>query len=272
MKFLKYILPAALACLAAACDDIDEADRWQPSEEVQVKKNVLIEDFTGQNCVNCPAAHDIITNIQTALGHEHVIAVSIHGGALAINDNGTSNVGLAVEESNALNAQFAVPNWPLGMVDRKGETAYGLLSAPEAWTKLAVQFCQLAPKVDIRLHNVGFDPETRKVTLTAEVEGFEAAEGTLHVWLTESNIVAPQRTPEGMQLKYEHNHVYRAAVNTPEGTPLAVAKGENRQVEMEYTLLRPYWNEANLSLVAFFTNTTDGVMQVIEEKLPNAEN
>ncbi len=37
-----------------ACDNIDEDDRFIPVERPHSEKTVLIEEFTGARCVNCP--------------------------------------------------------------------------------------------------------------------------------------------------------------------------------------------------------------------------
>lgn len=49
-----------LALGAVSCSDIKESDRFITIEGVTAERVVLLEDFTGQNCVNCPAAHQEI--------------------------------------------------------------------------------------------------------------------------------------------------------------------------------------------------------------------
>lgn len=46
-------------------------------------KTVLIKDFTGARCVNCPAAAEYAHNLQHQLGEDHVIIMSVHAGYLA---------------------------------------------------------------------------------------------------------------------------------------------------------------------------------------------
>ena len=47
-----------------ACEEVDEADRFTGPVEFVPKKNVLIEDFTGQRCLNCPLAADAVHAMQ----------------------------------------------------------------------------------------------------------------------------------------------------------------------------------------------------------------
>lgn len=262
-NLFKSLLLLPLTLALPACDDIDEADRWQPASDITVKKNVLIEDFTGQRCPNCPQAHEVMADIQQKLGAGHIIAVAIHGGSLALTDNGNSPVALANEESNALTAQFGVENWPMGFVDRIGS-----LTAPTAWTSQAVERCQAEPGVEITLDNITFDEATRTLGLNVNTKALTDIDGTLHVWLTESNITAPQLNGGTMDREYVHNHVYRAALNTPEGTPLKLTEDNSQSTACSYTLARTYWKAENMAIVAF-VKTADGVAQVIEQKLLN---
>ena len=56
MKTVKIILSLAIAATSAlgftACDEVDEGDRFKELGKIESKRNVLIEDFTGQMCTN----------------------------------------------------------------------------------------------------------------------------------------------------------------------------------------------------------------------------
>lgn len=263
-NLFKSLLLLPLTLALPACDDIDEAERWQPGKPIEAKKNVLIEDFTGQRCVNCPQAHDIIADIQATVGADRVIAVSIHGGSLAMNDNGQSTVGLAMPEGNQLTTLFGVTTWPLGMVDRKGG-----LTAPENWAKQTEERLQIARKVDIDLSSPVFDSETRKLTFDVNLSANLPVNGKLHVWLTESAIVAPQLGKTGMNPQYVHNHVFRAALLPLEGETASITPETPYARKVDYTLARTYWKAENLAIVAFVENETEGVLQVVETAVIN---
>ena len=80
MKLKNIVALAALGLSFAACDDIKESERYIPvTPDTKTEKAVLIEDFTGMNCVNCPNAAEEIQKIQTAYGAEKIIAVAVHG-------------------------------------------------------------------------------------------------------------------------------------------------------------------------------------------------
>ena len=72
-----------------ACDDVAEDDRFIYVEPAEVAKRVLLEDFTGQRCINCPEASELIERLQEEYGADNVIAVGIYGGINGTSSNGT---------------------------------------------------------------------------------------------------------------------------------------------------------------------------------------
>ena len=82
VKRISTLLYVALtAIIVASCSNIAEDDRLIYIEPVlNAGRNVLIEDFTGQRCTNCPKATDAIHEMQEAYGSS-VIPVAIHCGS-----------------------------------------------------------------------------------------------------------------------------------------------------------------------------------------------
>ena len=263
MKFYQILTVAAIALFTAvSCDKIDFEDRFDGPVAVESGKNILIEDYTGQKCSNCPLAHAEIKALQKAYGSSRVIAVALHGGPQAVDEGNPNLIGLANEESREYNRRLGKFSYPKGVVDRKS----GLLDF-EKWNAFAVSRFSAAPKVKLQLNDISADTESRKITFKCSVEGIEAVKGNLQLWLTESNIVAVQIMPAvwggGHKADYVHNHVFRAAVNGLDGEPIEIAASQN--VSGEYSCsLKDGWNPQNMSLVAFFYNETDGVMQVTD--------
>ena len=72
-----------LALGAVSCSDIKESDRFITIEGVTAERVVLLEDFTGQNCVNCPAAHQEIDALVKQYG-DALVPVAIHAGSFGI--------------------------------------------------------------------------------------------------------------------------------------------------------------------------------------------
>lgn len=263
MKPLRILPLFLLLLLLPGCDEVDSDERFTGPLTVEAKKNVLLEDFTGQRCTNCPNATDVITDMQATYGADRLIAVSIHGGSLSLLGTESSSVGLATDQGNEYNTHWGLESWPKGMVDRTG----GLLDY-EAWNAAAFSRFSVEPKVDLETTALAFDADTRSLSLTVTVTANEDITGNLQVWLTESNITAVQYLPTGaVDTEYVHNHVFRASVNDPYGDALTLSAGESLDNSYSYTFERTYWDEDNMAAVIFFYNDDDGVMQVIETSL-----
>lgn len=260
MKIHHTLLSIALALGAlTACDDIDQADRFEGPVSVNARKNVLVEDFTGQRCVNCPKAADVVTSLQQTYGADRVIAVAIHGGSLSVPD--TNPQGLATQQGNDYNSHWGIEAWPKGIIDRSGKPLDF-----EQWQEKVIERFRVEAKVSIDLPELTYEPETRRLSLHVRIgnNSDAAVNGRLQLWLTESGIVKLQAVPEGgTNRNYVHNHVFRASVNDPYGDEMALqADGE---AEKTYSYVLPEaWQADKVALVAFFYNEADGVMQVID--------
>ena len=77
-RTLFYICTAILLGLCNACDIISENDRIREGEMITYSRYVLVEDYTGQLCVNCPRGAEILNQLKTTTDG-HVITVAIHG-------------------------------------------------------------------------------------------------------------------------------------------------------------------------------------------------
>lgn len=273
MKLHKLLFSVALGGLAlTACDDIAENDRWGEKTPVAIEKNVLIEDFTGQDCVNCPNAAEEVHHLQEQMllsyGEQHIIAVAIHGGSMSMSAD--ANVrGLATAQGNDFNQHWGVSSWPKGMVDRTD----GLCDYAQ-WAARAMARLSLVPEIDFDIHTT-YNPETREVKVDVEGASASAKTATLNVWITESNIVGYQKMPDGStNTKYVHNHVFRDNLTSLYGDLVeADADGKYSQtlsyaIPMGYgkgaTNEKYYCKPENMSIVVFFTDPVTG--QVLHVK------
>lgn len=270
MKLHHIILGMAMAagCLTA-CDEVDSDKRFIGPVVPEARKNVLIEDFTGQKCVNCPSAADMAASLQQLYGAEHVVAVSIHGGSLS-RDEATDKFGLANATSKAYNEHWGVSQWPSGMIDRTGG-----LQGPDKWAAAVLTRIIQQPAAELNIANIAYDAASKTLNLDVSVTANESVTGRLQVWLTESGVVQQQYMPDGTKNnQYVHNHVLRASVNDPYGDPLTLAANATDTKHYTYTLPdvsalknNTPWNTQNMSVVVFFYNDQHGVMQVIDHKL-----
>lgn len=271
MKLNKLLLLLGIIAFSfTACDEYSAGERWETIPPSQIKKNVLIEDFTGQKCSNCPKAAETAHNIQTTFGADHIIVVAMHGGSLSASAD-SDEQGLANNESKAYNERFMGKNsYPMGSVDR------GVVTKHDQWSNTALKRLTVQPKVDLSINSndIAYDAATHKLNLKVGVKANADVTGKLQVWLIEDGVVAYQETPEDIVFDYTHNHVFRATLNGMDGDELTLSHQQTVQKEYTYTLPdfsvwknNTPWNVQHLSVVAFYYNASDGVMQVISQKV-----
>lgn len=265
---VRWFLPLYLFTflpLLMSCDYIEEADRLIAVDDVHTDtpidtlktaiKNVLLEDFTGQRCSNCPTGTEVIEQLQEIYG-ERLIAVGIHGGPLGF--KGTATVlGLATDVGDEYYSHWQLEYQPVGLVDRHGAVNY------TEWAKAVRDEMALTSDVKMEVQAI-FDGS--KIDITVMEEAYNDYTGMLQVWLLEDGITAIQTMPDGTNNRnYVHNHVLRTPVNGDWGKAITIGKGE-QDLQNYQQAVDEAWNAANLSVVAFVYNDR-GVMQVTKGKV-----
>lgn len=271
MKLKNIFLGVATATMAmatASCSNIDEGDRLIYVKPAEVGRAVLIEDLTGQRCINCPDGNDIITDIIKTYGEDNVIAVGIHCGPGGFAGN-SKRVGLMTDtgveyykywaNGTNLGQPSAIFNRKKGPSDNFNNWAaeVGLIISEKA-------------NLSVNIANA-YDAKTR--TLTTKVGAFGVngtVSGKLQVWIVEDGIKAMQLMPDGSaNQEYIHNHVFRAAVNGTWGEDITVKEGETTSNDYSYVLPET-WNADNISVVAFVYNG-NGVENVAKKHIVEHE-
>lgn len=251
---------AAAVAFFAGCDNIDEDERFVGPLPFEIRKNVLVEDFTGQLCLNCPLASETVHGLQETYGADHVIAVAMHGGALSLSE---AQGGLATQQGNDYVAHWGVEAFPQGMVDRHG----GLLDF-QTWGGKVFERLQLPAAVGILLNHT-YDAATRTLSIQTSLTATQAISGAhLQLWLTEDNVTALQRTPDGkVNREYLHQHVFRTAVNGTWGEEISIEE-ESQQSYASTVTLKEGWKPENMHIVAFVYDAS-GVLQAERQAVAN---
>ena len=264
MKKFFYTILTLAAVLLSSCDKVQLDERLIYIEPSEVCRAVLIEDYTGQYCVNCPRATDEIERLVEQYGDSVVVAVAIHAGPFSKQKGVPSPLYTEVGD-NYFN-KWGLSAQPVGLVDR----LFG--STPFSYTDWAAavnyEVAFVAPVSFV--FSGDFDKETRSGSVEVQTIGMadERVSGKLQVWLVEDSIDSFQYMPDGsVQEHYNHMHVFRASVNDPWGDALSVAHGEVAIKRYEFTL-DPAWVPEHCAFVIFFYDE-EGVHQVSKTKLIN---
>ena len=252
----KILLCSLISLFALACDHIDENERLIYVEPETVQRTVLLEDFTGQQCVNCPKGTEVIEQLQQAYG-DGIIAVGIHGGPLGFKGN-AKTLGLATDLGDEYYHHWNLEYQPVGLVDRHGAVNY-----TDWMTKVREEIAKTS-SVSMALDaTLSGDQLTIRVKATSLDGTFD---GKLQVWVLEDSITATQKMPDNTSNKeYVHNHVLRTAVNGTWGEAVTLAANEPKTLTYQQPV-DATWNAAHLSIVAFVYND-NGVEQAIRKEV-----
>lgn len=258
------VATAAMAMAAASCSNIDEGDRLIYVKPAEVGRAILIEDFTGQRCINCPTGTEIINGIVDTYGEDNVIAVGVHSGPLGFAGN-SKTVGLMTVTGNEYYTHWDKENkmgQPWVIFNRK--------TSPDShynnWAAMVGTIISEKANLSVKIANA-YDAATRTLTTTVEADGVNGTvNGKLQVWIVEDGVPALQMMPDGSANKeYIHNHVFRAAVNGTWGENITVKEGETTTKQYSYKLPET-WNADNIAVVAFVYND-NGVENVAKKHL-----
>jgi hypothetical protein len=179
MKILRhlYLLPLMMIVALMACSHIDEDERLIFVKPVAASRNVLIEDFTGQRCVNCPNATEEIEKLIAQYGGDNVIAVGIHSGPFAKSVRGVP-YSLYTETGDEYFNYWKVESQPKGVVDRKGTSDY------TSWATFVREEMEKTAPLSLNVTSE-YDGEKHEAFIRVDAEGTDGnTSGHLQVWLS----------------------------------------------------------------------------------------
>ncbi len=267
----------AFLMLFAACDIIEEPYMTQHHDDNghndEVVRKVLLEKFTGHQCVGCPDGADMAKTLQKLYGNKLVV-VSIHAGWFAEASPGEFNYDFTTDTGEELNDFFGVSANPRGIVNRKEFEGSRVLD-PSAWGEAIEEYTEDAPKFQLQI-NMEYHEADNELEVCVEVGSLVNSDCLyyLSVFLIEDGIVKPQKTndpahPGGVIMDYEHNNVLRKGVNGTWGDQLndSPITAESQFIKNYKVSIDEEWVLENTSIVAFvYHSPTYEVVQV--EMLP----
>lgn len=252
MKILKYLalLPALCAPLAfVACDEVKEGDRYIEMDNVVPKRHVLIEEFTGQMCTNCPEGHRDIAQLKQQYG-DWVVPVCIHASNQAI---AAEYGGLMIPDGSEIFKASGCTAIPAAIIDGVS----GVIGRAE-WPAVVRRQIVREPVAEIAVNASAAD---KAISVAVDVTSTIDAQGSLSVWVVENNVVGYQLDNGENILDYNHQHVLRACVTGASGEPISISS--SAQLSKSYTIpVAADWNVANIQIVAFVRTSALGVLNV----------
>lgn len=248
---------AALAYAASmsftACDNIDDDERYLPVERPNIERVVLVEEFTGQSCVNCPNGAATIHALQTNYPGS-VIAVCFHpqGTPFTAPLYGI-DLGLTSEQATDYFNYYKPNGFPAAIING-GELLYNI----DQWSTAVSSALSTESPADINL-DCEYDADTRKLTANWNVvfNHMYSSPCSLLLWVMENGIVGPQTSTTGPMFDYTHNHVFRQSMNGLWGESIGDNFATEQSLNGSSSITLPEsWKAENIQVVAFIFQTS----------------
>ena len=246
-------------------------------------RNVLIEDFTGHRCSNCPNAANLLHNLENA-NPNRVFGAALHTSALGITDFQETNSAFPTvfynDDAIAIGTFFgAIPGTtfqgnPHGAVNRILTGSDNTSPAP-TWTSKTNT--ALATALKINMQSVAnYFPSTRGLFIHTEIEKLDNSlsnELGQVIYLVEDSLVAPQLMPDqSTNQTYVHRDIMRACIGgifgrTIKATDLDVNGSGKYYLNASYRLPDVYTAEKMHLIIYVYDKTTYEIYQVIKQEV-----
>lgn len=290
---LRFLAVPAAVLLFASCQEkgplIDflppaKDTSYTAAVEAPQQRVVLIEEFTGVTCPQCPAGHRALKSILAAnAGRVAIVGIQPIGNAQSRPFN---KDGIVTRRDNRTQAGTdigsaiygGVAALPQAGIDRMADGgAVSALFLRTDWSTRVDERKAMGTKANVSI-STEFSSSTRQAAVTVKVAYTDAVsmQQRLTVAITENKVIDVQELGEapGHEDDYDHEHVLRDILTTATGSSIlngmtTIPAGQVYERTFIYTV-PPDFNPDNMNVVAYVSNnepTNQDVVQAAEKTL-----
>lgn len=270
----KSIIIFCLALLAVSCDKI-EAPYTTTTEKInvdvvfptvnpdEVYTKVLIEEYTGHRCVNCPEGHEKIHDLIDIYG-DTLVPVCIHATTLSNPQAAPFDYDFRTEIGTNLASLYGITSIPAAIVNRN----VGVLGIDQWQGKIEEQV-GAEPHFALQIINKFVNNTLTSYTQTTVLSPY-VSPVKLSLLLVEDGIVKPQKSSTGTISDYVHNHVLRASLTSDMGDFISETGELSFEIGTQYKYGKSLsfeghdWAPENCYVVAILWSDTDDGKQVLQ--------
>ena len=253
-----------------------------PVDTNNVVRKVLIEDFTGHYCSNCPDAANELSSLQNLYG-DRVIGIAIHpdyGSFTYPQSQGKYSYDFRTQWGVEINDLLGpIEGLPIGMINRGGLTSW------DNWGEAVLNEIEKDPIFSITLSS-NMTSNNGTISVSIEVLTDFSEQYNIVVCLTEDSIINWQLDGSQDEEFYEHNHILRSIINTTLGDVISSSFTNGDTWSKDYVIdlasLEQFnvnyslntlggngnsngWIADNMSIVAYIYNTNNYEIVQVEE-------
>ena len=268
MKSIFYLLVFSLFVIS--CDE--EMVPMKDRTVLAGNKSVLVEDFTGIQCINCPTGARLIESTRTTDELKNrIIPLAIH--TLGF-DNLFPNSKYQFRTDKGQEMQDYIGNLqgkPTATINRTpSNTPSGLFyCVPNIWPNVIVEELSRPTEINMTM-DVQFDAVSR--VLNIEVTYIPVNEISAQLNMTaviaESDLIDPQLDNDGVVEDFVHNHVLRDVISAVTGDGLGTNFDKGGIYSKTYSYTIPpedgWWVAENCEIIVFISDSdSKRVLQTI---------
>lgn len=277
--FLASLILISTIIFTVSCDEINHPYKdGSGSNTGTGLKKVILEDYTGHRCGNCPEAHEKAREIVES-SNDRVIVIAIHEGAHAVPLGNSATYNFRTKDGKEIDDVFKAA-WgagtPNGMIDRAYYDDKRIIN-PSEWEKYVTQRLKETAKMTIEI-TPEYNTETREITADVSIEYLanSSINDNLCVYMLEDSIVKYQLNDldvaDPHKYNYVHMHVFRGAMSGVWGNQISsgeITSGAKFVKTVKFTIPADKdWVPKNMKLVAFVHDmNTKEIWQAEEVKL-----
>jgi len=241
---------------------------------------VLVEEFSGALCPNCPQGTAELESLKELYGDQLVI-LTIHAGDFAFQFS-DSKYDFTTPGGNELIDLLGNPlGYPSGVVNRKREGAQdGYQQFASRWSSSIANSVSDSAIIGIE-QEIRYNSDTRKLEVDVTVLPLEDINTSLRltVALKEDEIIDPQAdraAAGGVVTEYVHKDVLRALLTPSEGDllsgPITAFAGFTKTYQFDLPTEDGWWKAENCQVVSFVSREADAegvgeILQATEEAI-----
>jgi hypothetical protein len=271
------ILAAVFTFFITSCDKLSSpyyTVKGGGGDTTKIVRKILLEDYTGHKCTNCPAASITAHTLETSYSPQ-VIVMAVHAGYFALPGTGPYTANYSTPVGETWFSDFAIPGSPSGMIDRKMFGGKRDLT-PDLWADSLATLVDIPPDAWITITNT-YNPSTRVLNTTLGTKFLSHFDQTfnLSVCIVEDSIIGAQKNKDAWVgpvpdiFDYVFMDMLRGTLNGNYGDELASETDTSLVYTKTYSMtLDTAWVAKNCSVLAFvFDAGTNEILQAEKKKI-----
>jgi len=248
--------------------------------------NVLIEDFTGVKCANCPRAQGVAKNLMATYPNR-VFVIGIHPGKGLLSsfvtpfktpgDDHDSKYDFRTDEgADIITFLGGSSQLPIGAVNRnKFSAENNILIDDPKWSNYTLGILNSKNSV-VNIDTFGskgvyyFNANTLRINVKLSYTTSLTDSQYISIAIIENGLIDFQKSGSITDEDYVHEHVLRRIITPSLGSQLkaTIVPGRVFEKTFEYVFApTETWNKQNLKVVVFVHNGTNGVNKYIIQQV-----